>query len=247
MPRLTQVETDLEGVLPRLTELVEHVAALSERKQRFTQVHWPDLSVDEAAQQWRLLADWVEEILGDWYQLTRGQLPDCWPLHRPAVLELSSLRISYLAAHDRTAIPQLAAEWNGRWRASALANIAAAIPKEWCSEGYHHTSKSEVDKLRAQRFSDRLDHIVRAAGVQGKPKHHWTEADRQRYHQAEQQIDGGQLTPLQEDHRHHPGQEPTRRDYWEPYLRRAVEHDLAWRAQREERKRQKPSPVPRTV
>jgi hypothetical protein len=79
----------------------------------------------------------VATILVDWYEITRAGLPDCWPLHRPAVVELSWLRTSYTQAYQPMSPPQLTAEWHTRWRPAALANIAAAIPTEWCRPGEH--------------------------------------------------------------------------------------------------------------
>jgi hypothetical protein len=100
-------------------------------------VHWPTLPADEAGERWHELGDWVADILVDWYELTRGRLPDCWPRHRPAVVELSWLRTCYAQAYSENADAHLAAEWNTRWRRAALDNIAAAISKDWCRPGQH--------------------------------------------------------------------------------------------------------------
>ena len=93
--------------------------------------------VDGVVAEWQALGDWVASILGPFYELTRAQLPDCWPLHRPAVLELVWLRRMYVAAHRPDAAPSAAADWHTRWRREALANIAAAIPETWCRPGEH--------------------------------------------------------------------------------------------------------------
>ena len=100
-------------------------------------VDWPSLSADDATAEWQALGDWVASVLGPFYELTRAQLPDCWPLHRPAVLELVWLRRMYVAAHRPDAAPSAAADWHTRWRREALANIAAAIPETWCRPGEH--------------------------------------------------------------------------------------------------------------
>ena len=100
-------------------------------------VDWPSLSADAATAEWQALGDWVADVLGPFYELTRAQLPDCWPLHRPAVLELVWLRRMYVAAHRPDAAPSAAADWHTRWRRDALANIAAAIPETWCRPGEH--------------------------------------------------------------------------------------------------------------
>ncbi|MBW0106164.1 hypothetical protein I4I78_27410, partial [Pseudonocardia sp. KRD-291] len=95
------------------------------------------LTVDEAAAAWDQLGRWVAETFVPWYEITRELLPDCWPLHRPAVLELSWLRTCYVEAFTSDARPQLAAEWSTRWRRDALANIAGHIDHWKCHPGMH--------------------------------------------------------------------------------------------------------------
>jgi hypothetical protein len=65
------------------------------------------------------LATWIAEVLVPWYEITREQLPDCWALHRPAVRELSWLRITYLEAFTSTAATHQAADWHIRWPTAA--------------------------------------------------------------------------------------------------------------------------------
>ena len=133
-------------ILPRLDELqarltnaeAQLAAALAQPKtSRNAPLHWPILSPAQAELRWAELAEWVAAILVDWYEITRAELPDCWPLHHPAVVELSWLRTSYIQAYQPMSPPQLTAEWHTRWRPAALANIAAAIPTEWCRPGEH--------------------------------------------------------------------------------------------------------------
>lgn len=151
---------DLLGqVMPRVRDLNSGLAELGERVDTLatavrdrlagrpgadddsepdeTPVDWPSLSADDATAEWNALGEWVACVLGPYYELTRAQLPDCWPLHRPAVLELVWLRRVYVAAHRPDAAPSAAADWHTRWRREALANIAAAIPKTWCRPGEH--------------------------------------------------------------------------------------------------------------
>jgi hypothetical protein len=40
-------------------------------------------------------------VLVPWYELTRDELPDCWALHAPVVVELSWLRTTYVQAYHR--------------------------------------------------------------------------------------------------------------------------------------------------
>jgi hypothetical protein len=92
-------------------------------------------------------------VLGPFYQLTRAQLPDCWALHPPAVIELVWLRRAYVAAHAPDAPPSAAGEWHTRWRRDALTNIVAAIPTTWCRPGEHYLH--EHDRDRHYRDPDR--------------------------------------------------------------------------------------------
>ena len=245
VPRLGQVETTLaQQVLPVLTELTDQVTALAQRGVRYQQVHWPTLSHAEALEQWPLLADWVDEVLCGWFQLTRAQLPDCWALHRPVVITLSWLRIGYLAAYDKTAIPQLGAEWNSRWRRDALAAITAEISPDWCGPGQHLVAGSGRRTARdtaARRTDPRLD----AAALAHKPQYQWTADDHDRLHQVDAELERQrrEADPLRQHYQYQPTEEPTRREYWDRFLHTAIERDLVWRAQRDAHEQQKPSPV----
>jgi hypothetical protein len=244
MPRLGEVETGLGDTQDRFKQLVDAVATLTRPDQGVTAVHWPSLTADAASDQWQLLTDWVEEILEGWYQLTRGQLPDCWALHRPMVVELSWLRSGYLAAYSPKAVPHLAAEWHTRWRRDALANIAAALDSHWCRPGEHLVEKGISEKRANERRDAQREARQRAAGVSGKPRHQWTADETRRHNDTDPYKDD----PLARRYAWHPDEEPTRRGYQEPFLRRAIEQDLAWRAARDaQQTRPKPSPVPRTL
>ena len=120
---------------------------------------WPILDHDTATAAWDSLARWVGEVLCAWYAPTRGQLPDCWPLHRRAVLELTWLRQTHVDAHAHRAPGHLAAEWHARWLPAALAGVCAAIDPERCPPGQHlidsrdraqRVTTSERDRLVAE-------------------------------------------------------------------------------------------------
>jgi hypothetical protein len=147
----------LAETVPRVDELAYAVAQLWGRVDALAEaepapsnppVPWPMLCAADAEHAWTTLAEWVSEVLGPWYELTRGQLPDCWPLHRPAVIELSWLRTSYVQAYLPRSASHLAAEWHARWRRDALANIAAAIPARWCRPGEHLVHEQESETAR---------------------------------------------------------------------------------------------------
>lgn len=157
--QLHTMHTDLaasvsEQLGPDLAQLREQVATLDqqlqdvldvlERERRTAPVHWPSLTADQARHEWALLAGWVEEILVPWYGVTRGELPDCWALHRTAVVELSWWRGTYVQAYQPRSPATLPAEWHDRWRRVALANIRAAIPERQCAPGRHQTSEEEL-------------------------------------------------------------------------------------------------------
>ncbi|MGD9527296.1 MAG: hypothetical protein AB7L91_19460 [Dehalococcoidia bacterium] len=116
-------------------------------------MHWPNLTAKHARREWAQLADWISDILVSWYGITRGELPDCWALHRPAVVELSWWRATYTHAYQPRSPATLAAEWHDRWRRVALTNIKAAIPEGQCAPDRHHTSDNEqpTRTLPAQR------------------------------------------------------------------------------------------------
>ena len=142
----------LAQVLPRVAGLDDAVAELGGRVDVLADttppagvapVEWPALTAEEAAAEWEALAEWVATVLGPFYEITRAQLPDCWALHPPAVIELVWLRRTYAAAHAPDAAATAAAEWHTRWRRDALANIAAAIPKRWCRPGEHYVHEHD--------------------------------------------------------------------------------------------------------
>jgi hypothetical protein len=133
-------------LLPRVHDLADRTFELGGRLDAlaedrsgsaFAPVHWPSLSAEEAADAWDALGDWVEHILGPWYGITRGQLPDCWALHRRSLIELSWLRSSYVVAFGSKAPASLAAEWHTRWLRDALGTIKLAIPDRLCRPSEH--------------------------------------------------------------------------------------------------------------
>ena len=140
LPRVGALDTELADLAGRVDELTGATPAV------VAPVDWPALSADAAAAEWEALASWVADVLGPFYEITRAQLPDCWALHRPAVIELVWLRHCYAAAHAPDAAPGAAGEWHTRWRRDALANIATAIPKTWCRPGEHYLHEHDRDR-----------------------------------------------------------------------------------------------------
>ena len=123
---------------------------------------WPTMTADQAATEWDALADWLEHIFVPWYGITRSDLPDCWALHRTAVVELSWLRHTHRAAHQPDALPHLVAQWHTDWKPAVLRSIGDAIPRRGprtCAAGYHLVSDAERTAARG--------HAMAGAGLDG--------------------------------------------------------------------------------
>lgn len=209
----------LAQVLPRVAGLDAELADLAGRVDELTgatpptlePVDWPTLSADAAAAEWEALATWVADVLGPFYEITRAQLPDCWALHRPAVIELVWLRRAYVAAHAADAPPAAAGEWHTRWRRDALTNIATAIPKTWCRPGEHYLHEHDRDH-RDREHARPPDHPA------GPVERHQPTPGRR---------------PGPEDLRIGRDGEITSPRYWGPTYQTAAGADLAWRRERD--------------
>lgn len=205
----------LSQMLPRVVDLDAEVVRLGERvdaltapddDQSLSPTDWPSLSADEAEREWPALAAWVADVLGPFYEITRGQLPDCWPLHRPAVVELVWLRRCYVSAHRPDALPTASGEWHTRWRRDALANIAAAIPAKWCRPGAHYV--------------DRHDHPQHSGTYYGATGQ-----------QLRRRAPGERPSPGTDGYDDF--EEVTHPRYWGQHWHTASAADLAWRRERE--------------
>ncbi|NUT51042.1 MAG: hypothetical protein HOV94_27615, partial [Saccharothrix sp.] len=132
-----------EQALGELAESVDQLLELRPAEQAYPPVCWPTLPAEDAELAWRELGDWVADVLVDWYAPTRKQVPDCWPLHRQVVAELSWLRTSWHQAYGRDTNASAAAEWHARWRSTVLANIEDAMVRsrkatgKTCHVGHH--------------------------------------------------------------------------------------------------------------
>jgi hypothetical protein len=129
LPRVGALDTELADLAGRVDELTGATPAV------VAPVDWPALSADAAAAEWEALASWVADVLGPFYEITRAQLPDCWALHRPAVIELVWLRRCYAAAHAPDAAPGAAGEWHTRWRRGRPGQHRHRHPEDVVSTG----------------------------------------------------------------------------------------------------------------
>lgn len=167
---------DLLGqALPRIDTALDQLAALTQRLDDApaAPVSWPTLTATEAATVWAQLADWTDGVLVGWYRLTRAQLPDCWALHRPVLLQLTWLHTTYREAHTPGARAGLAADWHTRWLPAALAAIAAATgpapgaTASGCRPGHHHDPTSP---LPAAAYTAPPDEPVDGRHVEGRER-----------------------------------------------------------------------------
>lgn len=167
LPRIT----DLEGEVSGLTGRVEELSKASEKPAadkppKITPADWPALDPDAADREWEALGQWVAEVLCPIYQPTRVELPDCWPQHPRAVVELVWLRHAYVAAHEPDAAATASAEWHVRWRAAAFRNLEDAVPETWCRPGEHL-----VDHMESMKRRDRAAEARREADAQAAQEH----------------------------------------------------------------------------
>jgi len=138
-------------VLPQLAEHTTQVRQLIDTVTRDSDgpVNWPAMDAERASIEWDRLADWMARTLVPWYEITRDDLPDCWPLHRPAVVQLAWLHDTYRAAYRSGTEPHLSAEWHTRWLPAVLRALHDVIPRRGtrrCGPGQHLVS--EADQMR---------------------------------------------------------------------------------------------------
>ncbi|MBW4722416.1 hypothetical protein [Saccharothrix obliqua] len=222
-------------------------------------LHWPDLTADEAAEAWDQLGQWVHTTMGYWFEVTRKQLPDCWPLHRSALLQLWALRLMYEDAHTSgRASPLGMIEWNTRWLDAALKKIADAIPDTMCravagGPGQHLVAGQQAEQqariaaarkvpqviaeaqaMKAARQAREAAAAAAAAGQPGagSPYSIPQYAAGTAGTAAQPAATAGQAagwTGVAAE------DEVTDPKYWGEYLRQARELDLAWRRERDAR------------
>lgn len=138
-------------------------------------LRWSQLDRNAKHAAWDALAGFVSEVLNSDYQLSRLELPDCWPVHPRAVRELAWLRTLYVSSSAVGTRPELVAEWHVRWLPAAITNLAIAIDRLECVPGKHRLTEEE----RRQ-----YDDATEQAGAVGQPPPPLTEeggAARPRY------------------------------------------------------------------
>ena len=215
----------LATMIPRFDELAEHVAELRGRaagaaggsggSEPVRGVVWETLTAEQAGQEWDRLGRWVADVLGVWYELRRGQLPDCWALHRPVVRRLSALHTAYVAAYSGPAASASAVvDWHDRWLPGALRLIGEEEPRRDGTRNARNCAPGRHDGADAAGRPI-LDANGRPDDLE--PRRPATDRDNPR--------PGSVEIPLADD--------PIHPDHWGPFWSRAVHDDVAWRRVRE--------------
>lgn len=202
VPRVSDLDDGLADLADRLVALAAASGA-EEKEDKSGPVDWLSLSADAAAAEWEALGEWIATVLGPVYEITREQLPDCWALHRPVVVELVWLRRAFAAAHRPNALPSAAADWHTRWRRETFANIGKVIDRRWCRPGAHYVDRHEQRPV------------------------HDDGAPRQRPTPPPPHLPGQRPIPISAE------EQITDAQYWIENYRAASSADLAWRRQRE--------------
>lgn len=147
LPRITDLEGEVSGLTGRVDELAA-AKLKTDKPPKITPADWPALDAEAAHREWDALGQWVAEVLCPIYQPSRSDLPDCWPRHPRAVVELVWLRHAYVAAHEPDAAATASAEWHVRWRSAAIINVGDAISNQWCRPSEHLIDRTESDRRR---------------------------------------------------------------------------------------------------
>jgi hypothetical protein len=91
-------------------------------------IHWPNLSADEAAQEWTPLRSWVERLGARFSHLDHHVIPRCWFLHNGHVEALSALRDQERVNYSETAPGSAGVDWHRAFR-----DIEARL-REWTAQ-----------------------------------------------------------------------------------------------------------------
>jgi hypothetical protein len=238
-PQVLDLQEDMARVRAELDALVDQPEIKN------PPIDWVALPAEDAEREWDKLGQWVHEVLGGWYVITRAQLPDCWALHRPAFLHVSWLRTSHVEAYLARSHPSQAAEWNTRWLDGALEQIKEAIPDTRCRAAAGRPGDHNLDALEEQQRRSRLrgDLADRARELR-------EQAARPAYAQAPGQPGASPYSdpayaqpatppaPPESRNADSPAGQVIQLDYWRGYFDQAMRADLAERRRREAEQQQ---------
>jgi hypothetical protein len=217
---VAQLQPQLADVEAELGVLRGEVSKLHASKQEtivMAPVNWPALSAKDAEAVWEALGRWVQEVLGGWCEVTRDQLPDCWALHRPALMQVSWLWTSHTEAYLPSSRAHQAAEWHTRWLDAALEKIKTVIPVSQCRPVAGQPGQHLVHRLDTHEGNYR-QHVPAALASDAV----WA-VDSPR--SGAGALAAGSTSGL--------GQQVIYAPFWRPYFRRAMQVDLAERRRRE--------------
>lgn len=94
--------------------------------------NWRDLSQEKAADAWRSLHSWIDEVLVGIYEVSTSQLPSCWAWHKSVRAELTWLRAAYDQAMESDR-GSAVGEWHTRWLPGALDRISKHLDRYGCN------------------------------------------------------------------------------------------------------------------
>ena len=106
--------------------------------------YWPELSGDEAADEWAVLRAWVEQLMVRFPHLDHHVIPRCWFLHSGHVEALAALRDHELVNYGDSAPGSAAVDWHRAFR-----DIEARL-REWTGQlacGPTHETRSRPSHL----------------------------------------------------------------------------------------------------
>jgi hypothetical protein len=152
---VAQLRRDTEDhFLETAGTLREHATAIervltNQQRGALPPVPWHTLNVADAQREWELLARWIDQVFVPWGEITRAELPDCWAMHRPVLVQLSWLRTLHVQAYRPNSDPVLAAEWHVRWSPAVLRKINQIINDDLCRPGEHLITQEESNRRRA--------------------------------------------------------------------------------------------------
>uniref|UniRef100_UPI003F490768 hypothetical protein n=1 Tax=Promicromonospora sp. CA-289581 TaxID=3240013 RepID=UPI003F490768 len=228
------------GQLPaKVQQLSETVSSLSDRVGELAAAppaalaDWLSLGPDEAEERWREISYWVENVLVAGYNLSRKQLPDCWPMHRTAMVHLSWLYAAYRQAYQPRANPILAAEWSTRWlrdgldalRGDRVAPLVRCKPRSG-EPGFHLYSATQEGKAGASRAETDAEKIARLT-EQARARSALNFPDPMGKAPATPRVDP-KLDPKLEA----ANDQLAERKWWSDYLEQGRDEDLTWRRAR---------------
>jgi hypothetical protein len=224
--------TTVAEIGPQFADLHAEVAYLrgevtrrraSEPQDTHGPVNWCTLSAEDAESLWPAMGHWVQEVLGGWCEVTRAQLPDCWALHRPALMQVSWLWTSHIDAYLPSSHPNQAAEWNTRRLDTALEKIIRAIRPSQCRAvadrpGEHLVNQMEDQQRRNRNPQQQQPYLISTHAAYPYAGHHSA-----RYAAA------SVLTLPAGREILSPGRQVIHRPFWQPYFEAAMQADLTER------------------